>query len=294
MEPVAWTRLQVTVADEAAEAAADYLLLLGSPGLQTEEEEEGQVRLTGYLPGRVEHARSEVESFLRDLRRRNVAVGSGAVAIEYLRPTDWLALWRVRLKPVRAGRQLLVRPSWLRAPDEDRRITIVIDPQMAFGTGHHATTRFCLRALEDLVRRGDRVLDLGTGSGILSIAAAKLGAQEILGLDNDARTVDTARENIRINAVGDRVEISEGELECLPDRFYQVVVANIDGPTLLPLLPRLASLVTEPGHLILAGLLFEEEDTLRRRLAGLGLDCLRLEHSGEWISAVVRIPGSKD
>jgi len=289
MEPVAWTRLQVTVAGEAAEAAADFLRRLGSPGLQIEEEE-GQTRLTGYLPGRNGDARGEVEGFLRRLRKGDLTVGPGEIAVDYLQATDWLALWRERLRPVRVGSRLLVRPSWLRAPDEDRRITIVIDPQMAFGTGHHATTRFCLRALEDLVRQGDRVLDMGTGSGILSIAAAKLGAGQVLGLDNDDQAVTTARENIRINAVNDRVEISGGGIGGLTRRSFEVVAANIDGPTLLPLLPRLAALTAAGGHLILAGLFDREEAALRRRLAGLGLDPARLERCGEWVAAVVRIP----
>ncbi len=288
MEPVAWTRLQISVADEAAEAAADFLLQLGSPGLQIEEE--GRTRLTGYLPGRVEHVRDEAEGFLRRLQQRGIPVGAGAVTVDYLKSTDWLALWRDRLRPVHVGRRLLIRPSWLKAPGEDRRVTIVIDPQMAFGTGHHATTRFCLRALEDLVREGDRVLDVGTGSGILSIAAARLGAGQVLGLDNDDQAVATARENTRINAVSDRVDISDRELAGLPERSYQVVVANIDGPTLLPLLPRLTALVAGGGHLILAGLLCEEETLLRRRLADLELDCMRLERSGEWISAVIHVP----
>jgi ribosomal protein L11 methyltransferase len=289
MEPVAWTRLQVTVAGEAAEAAADFLRRLGSPGLQVEEEG-GRIRLTGYLPGRNESACSEVEGFLHHLRRGDLTVGPGEVAVDYLRPTDWMAMWRDRLRPVRAGRRLLVRPSWLTVPDEDQRITIVIDPQMAFGTGHHATTRFCLRALEDLVRQGDRVLDLGAGSGILSIAAVKLGAGRVLGLDNDDQAVATARENIRINAVDDRVEISGREVGSLAGRSFEVVAANIDGPTLLPLLPRLASLTTAGGHLILAGLLDREEDALRRRLADLGLDPARLEHCEEWVAVVVCIP----
>jgi ribosomal protein L11 methyltransferase len=289
MEPVAWTRLQVTVADEAAEAAADLLLELGSPGLQIEEEE-GGTRLTGYLPGRVEHVQEDIDRLLRRLRRSGLAVGTGTVAIDYLRPTDWLALWRDRLRPVRVGRRLLVRPSWLTAPDEDLRITIVIDPQMAFGTGYHATTRFCLRALEDLVRKGHRVLDVGTGSGILSIAAAKLGAGRVLGLDNDQQAVATARENCRINAVSGRVEISGRGIEDLAETSYDLVAANIDGPTLMPLLSRLVSLVFPGGHLILAGLMAGEEDDLRRRLTGMGLDTLRLERCGEWISAAVRIP----
>jgi len=289
MEPVAWTRLQVTVADETAEVAADFLLQLGSPGLQIEEEE-GQTRLTGYLPGRVEHLRDRAEGFLQRLRQQALPVGPGDIAVEYLRPTDWLALWRERLRPVRAGRRLLIRPSWLTAPDEDRRITIVIDPQMAFGTGHHVTTQFCLCALEDLVRQGDRVLDMGTGSGILSIAAAKLGAGRVLGVDNDAQAVATARENIRINDVDDRVEITNRGIESLTERSCDLVVANIDGPTLLPFLERLVSKVSGGGHLILAGFLSGEETALRRRLTDMGLDPLRLERRGEWISTVVRIP----
>jgi len=289
MGPVAWTRLEVTVADASAEAVANFLLELGSPGLQIEEGR-NETALTGYLPGRVENVPAKIDGYLRHLRQMSIPVGSGTIAVDYLRPTDWLALWRDRLRPVRVGRRLLIRPSWLTVPGEDDRVTIVIDPQMAFGTGHHATTQFCLRALEDFLRTGDRVLDVGTGSGILSIAAAKLGAGRAEGLDIDAQAVATARENVRINDVKGRVRVSGRDIGSIPERSYHLAVANIDGRTLMALLPRLVRIVKRGGHLILAGFLSEEEASLRRRLTALGLSPERLEHRHEWASAVVRIP----
>jgi ribosomal protein L11 methyltransferase len=282
----------MTIAHESAEAVANYLHELGSPGLQVEEGER-EITLMAYLPGRVEDIREKADEYLRDLRKLGFRIGSGKIAVDYLMPTDWLALWRDRLRPIRVGRRLLIRPSWLTAPGENDRVTIVIEPQMAFGTGHHATTQFCLRALEDLLRKGHRVLDVGTGSGILSIAAAKLGAGRVLGVDIDSQAIATARENVRINEVNDLVRISTHEIGNLPERSFHLAVANIDGHTLFPLLPRLVRIVRRGGFLVLAGFLLEEETALRRQLTSLGLGPERLERGPEWVSVVVRIPDSE-
>jgi ribosomal protein L11 methyltransferase len=291
MKTVAWTRLEVTIAAEAVEAVSNFLIELGSPGLQIDKRLRG-TRLRAYLPGRVEGLQVTVDEYLQRLRKSGLPVESGTIAIDYLAPTDWLALWRARQRPLRVGRRLLVRPSWLTHPQENDLLTMVIDSQMAFGTGHHATTQFCLCALEDLVRRGDRVLDVGTGSGILSIAAAKLGAGHVLGLDTDPQAIATARENVRINEVGGLVRISNREVRSLTEQSRHLVVANIDGHTLTPLLPWLLRIVGKGGHLILAGYFLAEEASLCRQLNSLGLHPDRLERCHEWVSAVVQRPDS--
>jgi ribosomal protein L11 methyltransferase len=289
---VSWTRLEVAVSPEAADAVANFLIELGSPGLQLQEETDATT-VQAYLPDPAGTKIDLVHRYLDDLREMGLNVGPQEIRWDHLESADWLAAWRERYGPIRVGRRLLVRPSWIEVPRQDEVITIIIDPQMAFGTGEHVTTQFCLRSLEDLVQKGDMVLDVGTGSGILSIAAAKLGAGQVLGLDNDPQAVATARKNARLNGVSRQIKFSGLAVQRIPRMNYRLVVANIDGHTLLPLLPRLRRAARRGGYLILAGFTAQEETSLRRGLAPSGFQIECLEHQGEWVSALVRIPASE-
>ena len=139
--------------------------------------------------------------------------GEADLDVEPIRARDWEVAWREGLSAVPVGERLLVRPPWAKVPPgfEDR-VILEIEPGMAFGTGHHVTTRMCLEAVEELVREGDVVFDIGTGSGILAVAALKLGARFAVGVDNDFRALKIARGNAKRNGVGDRFEVVAGDL----------------------------------------------------------------------------------
>jgi len=195
----------------------------------------------------------------------------------------WRDSWKRYFRPRRIGRRLLVRPSWATYRARAGDTVIEIDPGMAFGTGQHPTTTMCLRALEEHLRRGDEVLDLGTGSGILAVAAAKLGARRVLALDIDPQAVKAARENAAANGVGDVVEVREGTLpESMAGERFDLIVANISGLTLERLAASLAGTLRDGGALIVSGFLEDAVAGLGRVFAVAGLRVDGVEAEGVW------------
>jgi ribosomal protein L11 methyltransferase len=285
---VAWTEIRVRVERGVAEAVANFLLELGSPGLEVQEGG-GQTTLKGYLRGNIEDQPERLSRYLQGLKAMGLADGYEGPELSLLGETDWFSHWRSRFHAFQVGRRLLIKPSWESVAAAPGQLVITIDPQMAFGTGEHVTTQFCLRALEELVRKNDIVLDVGTGSGILSIAAVKLGAKRALGLDVDPQAIATAQENARINGVSHRVDFSCCRLDrAVSSKSFHRILANVNSEVLLPLLSELKRVLKSKGHLILSGFLAEEEGTLRKALSESGLRLCRLECRGDWISAVAQ------
>ncbi|WP_243029680.1 50S ribosomal protein L11 methyltransferase [Thermus altitudinis] len=202
---------------------------------------------------------------------------------EELPDEDWLAAWRRDLRPVRAG------PFWVLAPWhslEGQGIPLVIEPGMAFGTGHHETTRLALSALARHLRPGEKVLDLGTGSGILAIAAAKLGG-EALGVDIDEAVLPQAEENARRNGV--RVRFLQGSLEeALPYGPFDLLVANLFAELHQELAPRYRQALAPGGRLLLTGILAEKASWVKEAMAKAGPTFLEEEREGEWVLLAYR------
>jgi ribosomal protein L11 methyltransferase len=167
-------------------------------------------------------------------------------------------------------------------------IVLEIDPGMAFGTGQHPTTAMCLRALEKLVRPGVRVLDLGCGTGILAIAAAKLGAASVVAVDIDPNAVRAARENAAANGVADAVDVREGTLDALDGESFDIIVANISGLTLERLAPELARRLAPSGALVTSGFLEDAVTALTGAYAAVGLSAHRLVADGVWRAIIAR------
>jgi len=206
-----------------------------------------------------------------------------------LREEDWRDSWKRYFRPQRIGKRLLVKPSWATYEVAAGDTVIEIDPGMAFGTGQHPTTAMCLRALEERLRPGDAVLDLGAGSGILAIAAARLGAKRALALDIDPQAVKAARENAAANGVQGVVEVREGTLpEGAPGERCDMVVANISGLTIERLAPEFAESLREGGTLIVSGFLEDSVDGLSRALEAAGFRVERVDAEGVWRAIVAR------
>ncbi len=165
------------------------------------------------------------------------------LSIKEIPNEDWEKAWRTGLEAIEVGSRLIIRPSWITYSSRNDRIEIIIDPKMAFGTGSHATTYLCLDALERLNPEGLSVMDAGCGSGILSIAAAKLGARRVYGFDNDAFSVGNALENTQLNSVNDVVIIEHADLTTLEAARYDLVLANIISGVLIPNLPLFRTLI---------------------------------------------------
>jgi ribosomal protein L11 methyltransferase len=207
---------------------------------------------------------------------------------------EWAETWRRGLAPRRVTPRILVRPSWEPAPtptsNEDApAVEIVIDPGMAFGTAEHATTRGCLRLLDGTVKPGDRVLDVGAGSGILAIAAARLGAAEVVAIEADPLSCESLRENIERNGTDERVRCVEAKVSA--DGLARMgpvsgLVANIESGPLTALMSGFAAAVEPGGWLILSGILDHEWPTLRARAESAGFRLRNVDAEGEWRSAL--------
>ena len=206
-----------------------------------------------------------------------------------LREESWRDSWKKHFGVQRIGRALVVKPSWTQYRLKGSEIVIEIDPGMAFGTGQHPTTAMCLRALEERVRPGAAVLDLGCGSGILAIAAAKLGAARVLALDLDPNAVRAARQNAAANGVEHIIDVREGTLalESLtqPDTF-DIIVANISGLTLERLSPALAPSLAPGGLLITSGFLEDAVYGLCKAYEAAGLTPEPVIEDGVWRSII--------
>lgn len=198
---------------------------------------------------------------------------------------DWAESWKEHFKPMLIGSRLIISPSWEenQSSSASDRIFIVLDPGMAFGTGGHETTRLCLECLEPLIHTGMNrpVLDLGTGSGILAIAAAKLGAAAVDAVDIDQQAVLIAEENCQINKVSGQVRCSATPLDQLP-YGYGIILANILAEELVRLAPELVSRLAPGGSLILSGILAEREQYVRDRFAAFPIQLIKSLQDNEW------------
>ena len=185
-----------------------------------------------------------------------------ALSVRPLAAKNWNVVWEDTLSPARAGPFLICPTPTDIPPDHTDATVLRIDPEMSFGTGHHATTRLALRLLADVLTPGDRVLDVGTGTGVLAIAACRAGAAAALGVDTNPDAVRNARENAQKNDVADCVTVREGSVDGAPETGYDIVVANITRRVLLGLLPDLLSHLTTDGTLLLSGVLQPQRDSV--------------------------------
>ena len=241
-------------------------------------------RLKAYLPA-PQWSADRRARLAEWLRARGVETRREERIIE---PEDWNRQWERSIRPLPVG-PFLVRPTWTETPPEDaEKIPLLIDPKMSFGTGYHESTRLILRLLPDLIRGGERVLDAGAGTGILAIAAVKLGAAEALAFDVDAWTVENAAENFHLNAVADRITFRLGSIEVIPETGFDLILANINRNVLLDLFPAFAGKVRAGGHVVLAGLLRTDRARMLEAAAPLGLTLHREAEEGAWWSVVFK------
>jgi ribosomal protein L11 methyltransferase len=223
--------------------------------------------------------REEVERILIALGRENSILNE-----QVLTPKNWNEEWERTIQPQTIG-NFYVHPTWSKATgDSGDKIELMIDPKMAFGTGYHATTRLMLEWLPEVVNPGDTILDAGTGTGILAIAALKLGADSAFGFDIDEWSETNAKENILLNKV-DNFETKLGSTEVIPDgNTYDVILANINRNALIELIPELFSFLNKGGKLLLSGLLEEDEEAIRNLDAVQSLTYKGTRQLKEWIA----------
>jgi len=279
-----WTALTVTATAALAEPLESFLLDSGAPGLQTEEVA-GDVRIIAHFAGAAPVA--ELETFVDALRELFPDAPRPALAVQTLADEGWAENWKEHFPPLPIGQHLFVHPPWITDVPADR-ISIVLDPGMAFGTGHHGSTRGALILLERALHAAPRarVLDLGTGSGILAIAASKLGAREVWAVDIDPDACAIAADNARLNGVGEAIRTT-ADLTLVPGGF-DIVLANLLGGLLVELAVPIAARVRPGGVAIGAGLTHEDVPAVRQAWRAVGLaDDGELVDEG-WVALAAR------
>ena len=247
--------------------------------------------VTGYLPveDRLEGRLRTIRERIDFLAGRGIGIGPSEVTIRWVEDSDWSGAWKSFFKPLEVGR-ILVKPSWEEVEPRPGQVVVEIDPGMAFGTGNHPTTKLCLLALQKHVRGGERVMDVGTGSGILAIAAAKLGAARVTATEIDRAVAEVARDNVRRNAVAGQVGVVEVESDSPAgeDRSVDVAVVNITADAIIDLAPELVRVVAPGGVLIVSGLVEERAREVAARLAEPGFTQVERMVDEGWIALVLR------
>ena len=298
-----WLEVSLVVDGELAEALADLLSRYVEGGVVVESgikfasiDDEGQaggpVRVFGYIPvdDKLEFTRQKLESGLWHLGQIQPLPQPQYRPIE---DQDWMTSWKKHYHPIHVGKKILILPAWIKQEDPDR-IIVHIDPSMAFGTGTHPTTQLCLEMVEEFCQAGMEVIDVGCGSGILSIAAIKLGAKNALSVDIDPLSVKATQENSEANGVRKSIETGEGSvLEVLNNQFSvhqaSLVLANILAPVIIKLLSDgLYKLLLPGGNLVLSGILEEQEMGVLDVADKYGLKLLLRKQMGDWVSLALQ------
>lgn len=274
---VTWFELEVEVSKESSEPVANFLVESGSPGLQTDEHGTA-VTLTAYY-----RQTPPLQGLQRFCDAIGCPLGATAVRIREIAEEDWAQNWKAHFRPQPIGKRLYVCPPWDTSAPTDR-IAIIIDPGMAFGTGQHASTRGCLMLLEwaTSAQPMQRALDLGTGSGILAIALAKLGVSAVWAVDTDPQAIAIARSNAVRNAVDRYIQFA-GSIEGATGPF-DLVVANLFANILQELAPTVSRLIVPGGILVFAGVLSEEEPRVRGAFEACGMDTRKRYEEDGWVT----------
>jgi ribosomal protein L11 methyltransferase len=302
-----WLEVSLTVNGELAEAVADVLARFAFSGVMmeqgvkyTDDEDAGTptgpITVRAYLEmnDQIEDTRQKLEESLYYL---GMIQPLPAASYQEIADQNWMEAWKQHYKPILIGERLVIVPAWMDSPDPNR-IAIRIDPGMAFGTGTHPTTQLCLELMEkyfedrlsSMVNRPWSIIDVGCGSGILSIAALKLGAKSALGVDIDTGSIENARENANTNSIGDELFLGIGSVQEILDNKFSfrkapLVVANILAPVIIRLFDAgLSELMEADGAVLLSGILQEQAQNVIEAAQARGLRLNERRQMGDWVA----------
>lgn len=293
-----WAEVSCQIPESMVDSVAEFLSELGSGGVSTGNLDVDTfsvddivspetVTVSAYFePDLAEEKATALATFLQT----NGPLFDGFTyvppQINEVADEEWSTAWKAHFKPIRVGRRLVIKPTWEEYEAEPDDIILHLDPGMAFGTGGHPTTLLCLRALEDAFDAPEApktVLDVGTGSGILAIAAAKLGAELVVGIDIDEEAVEVARGNIRLNECHNAIAVAATPLDDLTET-YDVVVANILAEDLARMAASLVKRLGPQGLLVMSGILVEKESVVTDAFRDFPLSTPMVSQEGEWLS----------
>ena len=286
-----YTEITILTHAEAVEGLGDILLCLGAKGI-AEERRPLQVRVTAYLlaDDKLDESVRAVRERLAALEGEGLRIGPGTIGLRTVGARVWSEAWKDQFQIQQIAPRLIVAPSWEEYEAKPGESVVVLDPGAAFGTGGHPTTRLCLRALVEHLRPGDRVADVGCGSGILAVTAALLGANHVVATDNDSGARAVALQNAKRNGVAGRVEVIEADLA--PERASQfdVIVCNIVSQEVRRLTQRLREILSPGGRFIGSGFLVTALPPIEDELANAGLRIITTPSEEGWAACVAVRP----
>lgn len=304
-----WLKIEISAPAEMIDALTNFATEIGAQGAFQETlapqspndfpETTSREILKVFLPFdvRLEGRLAALQIYIDSLAEIFPELEKPGFQTESIHDPDWSEAWKKYFKPIRVSRNIVIKPTWERFSPTGRDIVIEIDPGMAFGTGQHASTRMCLEATEEILLK-DRsidqwhVLDVGTGTGILGIACAKLDAEKVLCVDIDKKAIEIAQENARINQVDDRVEIRNCDVTTLTEPFH-LIVANMTAKILIKLRAHLIRLLHPGGYLIISGITEQNKTDIEAHFPDGSLPIIRLIAEKEWLCYVLKKEGAR-
>lgn len=282
----AWLEISLQADPILHDPLSSFLFDLGCSGIVSEDFQDRTLR--AYLPLRedLEAIRARTDIYLQNLKEIFPAIPSPVIHFSQVEDQNWGLAWRRFFHPARVTSGLLILPAWESIPRTDAPHVIRMDPGPAFGTGQHPTTRMCLEAMERVSPKGHwTLLDVGTGSGILAIYGALLGAEKVLAIDTDPEAIRWAEENIRLNEAATSIELSLERVETVRNPF-SLICANLILGEILRLMPFFPGLMTADARLILSGILEDQVPQVAQSLSAHGMQQLEILHEGEWACVV--------
>lgn len=309
-----WAEVSIQTTHEAADMIANIFHDLGSSGVVIEDPElvnsylrSGRwdysdipeateteiVTVKAYLPGdeHLDEKLATLESRVQELISYGINKGSGITHCREIQEEDWESSWKEFFHSVKVGERIVIKPSWEEYISAPNDLVIELDPGMAFGTGTHHTTAMCCRALEQVVEPGHVIFDVGTGSGILAVAAAKLGAAKVQAVDLDAIAVRVAKENVAINKVEDIVQVAQGDLLTGISGQADIVIANIIATIVIQLLVDIPARLKDGGIFIASGIITERLSEVVAAMVAQDLVIDKVIEEGGWVAVVARKGG---
>lgn len=304
-----WAEISIQTSHEATEAVANLFHELGASGVVIEDPElVNSYRRSGTwdycdIPEELETEIVTVKAYLpaddllddklrlldgqvNELSKHDLDKGRGCIQCREVQDEDWAMSWKEFFHPVKVGEKVVIKPSWEEYLPLPEDLVIELDPGMAFGTGTHHTTAMCVRCLEDLIKPGSAVFDIGTGSGVLAIAAAKLGAAKVQAVDLDPVAVRVAAENIAINQAESVVSVKQGDLLSGVEGKADIIIANIIADVIIRMLPDVCSRLNPNGQFCASGIIVERMADVTEAMLDQGLIVEKVVEEGGWAAMV--------
>ncbi|MCX7710421.1 MAG: 50S ribosomal protein L11 methyltransferase [Clostridia bacterium] len=311
-----WLEIKVKTTEEASDAVTEMLTSIGAGGVAIEDPNDirreiekpntldyaddeflknlgEDVVIKAYFPGEMNIAElseliKEKISFIANF----LDVGEGYAGVQEVDDEDWATSWKKYYKPLHLSDRMVIKPSWEQYEKKDQEIIIEMDPGMAFGTGTHETTRMCAQLLEEYIRKDNSVLDVGCGTGILAIIAAKLDSGEVTAVDIDEVAVKVTQENCRMNQVQEKIVSYKAELKDVAPKQYDIVIANIIANVIINIAELVPAYLKKEGYFLASGIIKERKDEVIETYTKQGFVCEKVIELGEWVAIAFKCQGS--